>query len=488
MTNSNHDHDFPADDLDRWVQDQQPPQPSSTFLEHCLATIPQAGAVSVQELAGDVLSVPAISAEARTADSVLNGQMSEVRRLKMKRRLRVLGISGVLATTVALFLVSNLWLSQSAAAQRAAEVLAQGAEAVSNPATVHIVAQVRRYFPAMFPNADFVRAEVWKQFGSTTKWRSEQAGKVVVMDGVSTIGLFRRHPEDPKDIPLAEKIPHATQSAWDTYPLLDLANVEGMITNELRSAFARGWDLTLTHETTPAGEKKLLVTVEAKAGLPEGDYLKNSFWDDSDMRRVYVFDAKSQRLERFQAYLHQCAGDVLILSVDRIEYDQPIDPAVFSLKLPENVAWVTDPQPLPDNEKYAKMTPKEVARAFFEACAREDWDETMKFRTDPWSRGSNEYYGGLKIVNIGEPFQSARDIGKDVDWFVPYEVKLKNGEILKHNLALRKYDFGQAIHRQRRHLTPIRPTRSSRFERPPCSPAWADCWLQAPQPSALLPL
>ncbi|MCE5302401.1 MAG: hypothetical protein LLF97_04735 [Planctomycetaceae bacterium] len=432
MTDSNHDHDFPADDLDRWIQDQQPPQPSSTFLERCLATISQADDANAQELARNAIAV-------RAVDSVLNKQVTEARRLKMRQRLRVLGISGTLAATVALFLMSNLWLSQSVAAQRAAEVLARGAEAASNPTTVHIVAQVRRHFPHIFPDADFVRAEVWKQFGGTPKWRSEQPGKVVVMDGVSTIGLFRRHPEDSKDIPLAEKIPHATSTAWDTYPLLDLANVEGMITNELRSALARGWDLTLAHETTPAGEAKLLVTVEAKAGLPEGDYRKNSFWDDSDMRRVYVFDAKSQRLKRFQAYLHQRTGDVLIVSVERIEYDHPLDPAVFSLKLPKNVAWITNPQPLPDNEKYAKMTPKEAARAFFEACAREDWDETMKFMTSPWSSGSKEYYGGLKIVHIGEPFQSARDIGKDVDWFVPYEVKLKSGEVLKHNLAMRKY-------------------------------------------------
>ena len=72
-------------------------------------------------------------------------------------------------------------------------------------------------------------------------------------------------------------------------------------------------------------------------------------------------------------------------------------------------------------------------------CRRlEDWDETMKFMASPWSHGSKEYYGGLEILHIGVPFQSALDIiGKNARWFVPYEIKLKNGEVHKHNIALR---------------------------------------------------
>ena len=42
-------------------------------------------------------------------------------------------------------------------------------------------------------------------------------------------------------------------------------------------------------------------------------------------------------------------------------------------------------------------------------------------------------YGGLQIISIGKSFKSGRYAGV----YVPYEVKLKSGEILKHNLALR---------------------------------------------------
>ena len=61
---------------------------------------------------------------------------------------------------------------------------------------------------------------------------------------------------------------------------------------------------------------------------------------------------------------------MLILAVERIEYDKPIDPTVFVLKLPEKVAVYREPQRLPDNEKYEKLTPEQAARAFFEACAK----------------------------------------------------------------------------------------------------------------------
>jgi len=49
------------------------------------------------------------------------------------------------------------------------------------------------------------------------------------------------------------------------------------------------------------------------------------------------------------------------------------------------------------------MTAEQAARAFFEACAREDWDEAEKFMT-PMTDRTKEHLGGLKIVSLGESF------------------------------------------------------------------------------------
>ncbi|HEY4759017.1 MAG TPA: hypothetical protein VIH42_00410, partial [Thermoguttaceae bacterium] len=288
---------------------------------------------------------------------------------------------------------------------------------------------------------DFVPIEVWKQFGEKTKWRVEKPGRIVVMDGDSTIMLIKPNH--------AHKVPHPTNSAFDTHWLLSFTNVHDLTKEELQSALANGWDMKLAHEQDNDAEK-LVVTVEAKAGLSEDNYMKNKFLDTSDTRRVFRFDAETKRLEAIHIYLHEKDKDVLIFETNNIDYDKPIDPGAFSLDLPKKVSWYEEPSKLPDNEKYEKMTPKEAATAFFEACSKEDWDEVQKFWTGPVDEEIKGYLGGLQVISIGEPFQ-AKPYG---GWFVPYEIKLKQAEsgwwrfvpdaikskiglIRKHNLALR---------------------------------------------------
>ncbi len=333
----------------------------------------------------------------------------------MRKRIRVLGMSGAMAAAAAMLFVSGLWLTQPAEAQKAAKVLARGAEAVPNPSTVHIVAKVRTIphdnFSLIGADYDLVPVEVWKQFGDKPKWRVEKPGRVAVMDGASTMMLIRPNH--------GVKFPQPSPAAFDTHWLLGLANVQDLITRELTSAQAKGWELKKTEEATAAGEKQLVVSVEAKAGVSDSDYSKNKWFDVSDMRRVYRFDAKTQRLEGFEAHLHRPGGDVLVAVIDRIEYNQPINPEVFSLEFPEDVAWYKEPERLVDNQKYEKMTPKEAAQAFFGACGRQDWKEVEKFYS-PLSEDVKGYLGGLEIVSLGEPFRSEKYPG----WYVPYEIKL----------------------------------------------------------------
>ena len=349
-------------------------------------------------------------------DRILQQQATELRRLKMRRRIRVLGISGVMAVGIAFFAMSSLWFAAPASAKTAAEVMAQGAEATPNPSTVHIVGKMRTLpndnFSLIGDKYEFVPVEIWKQFGAMPKWKVEKPGRVAAMDGKLTIMLIRPN--------YVVKFPKPSPSAFDSTWLLALANVQDMVTHELRSAQARGWDLKLTHETTGAGEKKLLVTVESKSKLPPDDYCKNKWLgDDSDMRRVYRFDEETQRLEGFDAYLRKPSGDVLILGIDKIEYDKPFDAALFTLDLPKNAVFYKEPERLPDNEKYEKMTPEQAARAFFEACGKEDWAEVEKFYS-PVDERFKKSFRGLKIVSLGTPFKSMSYGG----WFVPYEIKL----------------------------------------------------------------
>ncbi len=126
------------------------------------------------------------------------------------------------------------------------------------------------------------------------------------------------------------------------------------------------------------------------------------------------------------------------------DYNQPIKSEMFDLdkEVPADVLRVDEDQQIielnkginPDElEKYEKMTPKEMTIVFFQACANEDWDELLKFMSDSEVRQkTKDYYGGLEIISIGEPFNTDDYHG----WFVPYEVRLKSGKIKKWNLAV----------------------------------------------------
>ena len=335
---------------------------------------------------------------------------------------------GATAGAVAVILIALVSTPKVQAA--AAVVMTRGAEAVAKLSTIHVRGHLRTApqdnFSYINPDLDFVTVELWKQFEPELKWRVDKPGRTAVMDGESTV-LFIK-PD------FATKVGRAS-SAFDTQWLHEMADVSGTLNNELNASKAHGWPVTLAREQGGDGKPKSVVPVVAKSGLLAGDYLKNKFFGMADTRRVYVFDDQSQLLESVKVYLHADSGEKLIFELDQIDYNQPIDTSVFQLQLPANVAWEQEMQILPDNEKYAAMTPEQAARAFFEACGREDWNEAGKFCT--MTSGFEEFLGDVEVVNIGNSFSSALTaIGGPL--FVPYEIKLKSGAVKKWNLALKK--------------------------------------------------
>ena len=322
------------------------------------------------------------------------------------------------------------FMNKSMPTASAEEVLAMATKAVSNLRSVYIKAEIRTIpndnFELIRLNYDFVTNEMWKQFDGTPqgKWRIEKPGRVVVMDGTSSLLLIRPN--------------HAAKGGINTgfvgwlKPLLD---VDKVLDSEIKLAQKQGSELVLTHQKGLDGRDKLLVSVEASAqGDFTNDWLKNKSISASDNLRIYTFDAETKLLETLEVYVHTAGEDVLVLQITDIEYNLDIDPALFSLELPVDVIWYGQPKELADNEKYEQMGPKEAAQAFFEACADENWDEVLKF----WPASAvdqklKDYLGGIEIVSIGEPFKSGNYGG----WFVPYEIKFKNGATKKMNLAVR---------------------------------------------------
>ena len=348
----------------------------------------------------------------------------------MKSRITKLAAAAVIIIAV-LISINIIWNTTIPTAS-ATVVLQNAINAVSDLWSVHMKARMRTRpsdnFSNIGLNYDFVDIEMWKVTNEDglVQWRVEKPGRVLLMDGLSTIMLIR-----PNYGVLEERsLPLGCFDSWSGR----LLNVRGLLDNELQKAKnIPDRAISLWREEVE-GRDKIVLEVDIATEVPEDDYLRNKFIQDSDHVKVYRFDAQTELLEGLQVYVHTADEDVLIFEVTDIEYNVEIDDSVFALELPDNMVWHKEAEILPDNEKYQQMGPWETAQAFFQACADEDWDEILKLRpSSAVPQWLKDTYGGLEIINIGEPFKSGGYSG----WFVPYEVKLKSGGIRKFNLAVR---------------------------------------------------
>jgi len=348
----------------------------------------------------------------------------------MSRLLKYRWGFGLGAAACAAVILSVILLTTPRAEARAVEALAKGAQAAAKLNSIHLRCQLRTVpfdnFAAIMPDQGFVNIELWKQFTPELKWRVEKPGRVALMDGKSTL-LFDRHAN------FAMRLDQPSASAFDTEWLHKMADLSQTLNDELQAIQAHGWPVTVTTESQ-GGRAKTVVTVEAKSNLPEDDYLKNKFFETTDTRRVYVFDEESELLESVNVTMHGSAGDVSVLEINQIDYNTLIDASVFSIELPADVSWMQKQQSTPGDEKYSNMTAEQSARTFFEACGRGDWNEAGKFTMFPLTDPIKQYLDGLELVSLGTPFGSA----VNQDQFVPYNIKFKNGDVKKFNLALRK--------------------------------------------------
>jgi len=353
-----------------------------------------------------------------------------IRRLTMKNRITKFAAAAVIIIGV---LLSMTFLEKTTPTAYAAQVLQEAIDAVSDVWSIHMKARMRTRpsdnFANIGLNYDFVNIEMWARGYSNGhyKWRIEKPCRVLVMDGQTTIMLIR---PTSSGVRVEEPLPPGCFNSWSGR----LLNVRDLLNNELQRAKNNpDRDAYIWHKEVE-GKDKLILEVDITTETADDDYLRNKFISESDHLTVYQFDTETMILEAVQMYVHTDDEDVLIFEVTDIAYNTEIDDSVFALDLPENITWHKEPEVLPDNERYENMMPKEVAKTFFGACARKDWEEVLKFeassRVPDWLKN---YLGGLEVISIGEPFKSGRYPG----WFVPYEIKLKSGDIKKHNLAIR---------------------------------------------------
>jgi hypothetical protein len=163
--------------------------------------------------------------------------------------------------------------------------------------------------------------------------------------------------------------------------------------------------------------------------------MKNKTFATADNRREYVFDSKTKLLKGLKLYLLENNTATLVLDINNIAYDAAVDPGLFSISLPADVAW-REINTAVVNENFSNITSKRAAELVFAALAKNDLD-TDKEVWEQFNFVSKKMiiskYGGLQVISIGESFKSGNYPGE----FVPYTIKLTDGTIKKYKLALR---------------------------------------------------
>lgn len=176
--------------------------------------------------------------------------------------------------------------------------------------------------------------------------------------------------------------------------------------------------------------KELLLTVHS---YPKGDfsnpYMLNRSIAESENIRRYTFDADTKRLKAASVEIVYKGHATEVLRLNAIHYGVVIPDIA---KLPANVKFVEAEDLYGERGGFASLSPKEVAIVVLGAF--ENWDNKIIDRViDPSSGDAlyKEYYKGARLISVGEPFRS----GNNENVYVPYTMRLPNGDIKRHNVV-----------------------------------------------------
>ena len=301
-------------------------------------------------------------------------------------------------------------------------VLAQSIEAMSDVQTIHMTGRMRTVpgdnFELIGTDYGFVPLEIWRQY-NPSRWQVEKTGRTVVMDGQSAVMYIAKLNAYMKASPQAGFV------EW----LRPLLNPESILQDELDSA-----KQTPSQAKVTEADGTITLTVQRKAkGSFTNSWARNKSIDESDHTCIYKFDSATKRLQSLQVAIHTDGQDVTVLELNDIRYNEPLPVDIFALQLPTGAEQMPAVDEMPPAAPIPG--PKDVAQYFFDALAREDMDQVRDvFPVNPVVMMlMKEHFGGLSVLSIGEPFQSGTYPG----YFVPYQVRLRDGSEKSYRLAVR---------------------------------------------------
>ena len=329
----------------------------------------------------------------------------------------------VIGCTVALLilLLPMLPIGKGQKKSPGAALLAQSVEAMSNVASVHIAGRIRTLpgdnFELIGTQYDFVPIEIWREYTNPPRWRVEKPGRVVVMNGQTSMMYMSSSNSAVAGSPGAGFV------EW-LRPLLDPPSI---LENELAAARQGTAEATVSESN---GVTTAVLRRQAR-GNYANDWARNKSIPESDHACIYRLDSATKRLEGVQVVISAAGGGVVVAEFTDFRYNEVFPASLYALQLPADVNWMNQAGSKP---MVNLNGPREAAQYFFDALAKEEWDSLLS--VTPGTRVPpvvKRVYGGLQVISLGEPFQSGLYRG----YFVPYEVRLRDGSTKSHKLAVR---------------------------------------------------
>ena len=298
-----------------------------------------------------------------------------------------------------------------------AEVLRPVAEASGQAGAVHMLLSM-----LTAPGEDFsyvnlrgklekVEAWVrWPRAGDAGRSRVEKGDRIYVFDGRETIGYRPGQHE-----------------AWRRSggePDLDLFWPAAWLENLIAEP-ADGAEVVAREEADGRGRLLLRWKGAVVEGRPK------AFFEEFDREVEVTWDLATRRLTGFRRWVLPEAGERLLFSeLISVEYLPDLEEALFHLDLPEDVRWsglAEAPAGLPG------LGPRETAERFWQAAIAGDWPMVEALCPSPSAVDFLKELRPAELISLGEPFRTGRYAGV----YVPYRVRLADGALREHNLALR---------------------------------------------------
>ena len=339
--------------------------------------------------------------------------------ITMKNRASILAasVAGIAAIALSFLLTANP-THASAAVKLIDKSLISTENIRSMIMKIDVRTDVRENFSYIDIDGPMVQHTLTVQRDTPPVWRLDKGWRTVVFDGNNK---FMFTPDNNIRI---KGNRNAGFEEWFTI----LLDPEMTLLNEKVATEDKGTKYTVKE----IGNEIIMTASVSAKGDFTNPYLRNTSIQESDTRREIVFDKQTSLIKSMKIFVKDKSREVLVVDIKSIEYNVPLNRAEITA-VEQGVEWIDVSAQRKATGKFAGITPEQAAQMIFSAVENNDIEQVKEafgyYDIDKILEG----YKGLRLIRLGKSFKSGSYPGV----FVPYEVRMPNGKIVKHNLALR---------------------------------------------------